>query len=71
MSLVLYNVAQLVREMTVLVVLNRTGLGGHSVLGRCSSSVGPQIVRLLVVSLPSTSGPEGSAPPLAVPSRSC
>ena len=66
MSLVLYNVSQLVRQMTILVVLNRTDLGSHSVLSS-SGSVGSEIVRLLVVCLPSGVGSEGSAPPLAVP----
>ena len=69
-SLVLYDVAQLVWEMTVFVVLNRTDLGSHSVLGCCSSSVRPKIVRLLVVWLPPGVGSKGSTPPLGVPSSS-
>ena len=71
MSLVLYDVAQLVGEMAVLVVLDRTDLGSHSVLGS-SGSASSKIVRLLVVRL--SPGPgvgsEGSTPPLAVPSSS-
>ena len=67
MSVVLYNVAQLVGEMTVLVVLNRTGLRSHPVLGSSSSPVCCKIVRLLIVRVPTCVGSEGGTPPLAVP----
>ena len=46
MSVVLYNIAKLVGEMTVLIILYRADLGRGSVLRPCPA--GPEIVRLLV-----------------------